>query len=82
MGKWINKNETTPILKKMLVFCKRCNNIHTVFLDYEEYCLAEKCYESGHFFTGAAIEFDFYMPLPPPPSIDLSMERIHENQSS
>jgi len=64
---WINKNVTPPILKRMLVFCKKCKNAHTVHLDYEEYCLAEHCTEDGYFFTGGAIDFDYYMPLPKPP---------------
>lgn len=67
---WIHKDKTPPVLKKMLVYCKTCKNIHSVHYDYGEYCLAEACYESGGFFTGEAVEFDFYMPLPNPPKPD------------
>ena len=65
--KWINALENPPICTQILVSCKKCKNIHSVFWSYEEYCLAEHCYEDGHMFTGGTIDFDWYMPLPKPP---------------
>lgn len=66
---WISAGEFPPTEKKILVFCKKCKNIHSVHLDYDEYCLAEACYEGGHFFTGGNVDFDWYMPLPKPPEV-------------
>ena len=64
---WIDARENPPKLSKMLVFCKKCKNIHSVYYDYGEYCLSEACYENGSFFTGEGIDFDYYMPLPKAP---------------
>lgn len=73
MQNWINKKINPPILKEILVLCKKCNKQHVVYFDYNDYCLSEYCYEGGHQFTGASIDFDWYMPLPKPPTSEESL---------
>ena len=69
-SKWIDKEKTAPVLKKMLVFCSTCKNIHSVHFDYDDYCLAEECYENGHLFSGGSVNFRYYMALPSPPEVE------------
>lgn len=70
MMEWINKNQTQPVLKKMLVVCKKCNEIHAVIYDYKEYNFPEMCTpSSGATFAAESVDFDWYMPLPKPPEI-------------
>ena len=64
---WIEAKKNPPVLKEMLVVCKECNHVHSVFRDYGEYCLAEWCDQNGPKCPGRDIEFDWYMELPKPP---------------
>ena len=69
--KWLYRKDQEPNKdRQILAFCKTCKNMHTVHYDYEEWILAEACYSTGGMFAGEDVDFDYWMELPDPPTLE------------
>lgn len=66
---WINlKKEVPGTEQPILVFCKRCGLSHSVCYDFGRWNYIECCSEKKVCFSGAKVEFEYWMPLPRPPN--------------
>jgi hypothetical protein len=64
---WINRKDREPNPKhKILAFCKGCKMTHSIYNDYDEWCLPEHC-DGSWCCPGGIIDFDYWMPIPKAP---------------
>jgi hypothetical protein len=68
--KWISVKERQPEKHPILVFCKICQTVHSVIYDYDSWRLSEDCDESGNYYAGTSINFDYWMEQPGKPVVE------------
>jgi hypothetical protein len=69
---WIKRKEVSdepsPKLQSILVIGKHCDREHVAFYYEGTWHHVKGCNEDGFHFIGGEIDFDYWMPLPEPPS--------------